>query len=426
MEQDWATLNQTSLLDPAMRQLVTEEVAAATGVRYHEPQYLELYLSNQLELEQSHVMFAELVRHAILAKGGRIEEMPTQCGEEQRQEIRAMAAIHHREECAQLARATFATSIELEASHRRLEAQRATEADKRGAFRRKVIHTYGLQNVPMVVPAGQAEDPTATQLLADFIHEHGSEQHLQQFVLFQAANHSLGLLEQRWVAKAHLQTEEHPLHSADKQTWKDVRLLRGLLWVVGFEHGGEAIAEKEAEARQCVEEDGDICSQDVISTDTVAARLGEPACLQWLTQNAAEVHARFGCQLSPTVKQTIACLRSVLQKAIGLDVVSAGRKRSRKKEGKRSASTSWQIGMSRRDEMLELAYAVRPHYAAPTPGEWDVAATVERMQPAFRWQKLTGEERPAHWAATAPHEQPPSPPPQPQQQQARKRKTPAS
>jgi hypothetical protein len=50
--------------------------------------------------------------------------------------------------------------------------------------------------------------------------------------------------------------------------------------------------------------------------------------------------------------------------------------------------------------MLELAFSAshryRPVYDKP---DWDVAATLQMCQPAFRWQLLTGVERPADWRA---------------------------
>src|SRR5690242_12872969 len=110
-----------------------------------------------------------------------------------------------------------------------------------------LIRKYGLRQVAMVVPAEQPEDPAAAQLLRDFLKAHGHEhEHVAKFARFQAANHSLHFLQQLWIAKAHLQTDEKPLHLPENETFKKVRLLRGLLWVVGFvcddTAGGEAAA----------------------------------------------------------------------------------------------------------------------------------------------------------------------------------------
>ena len=66
--------------------------------------------------------------------------------------------------------------------------------------------------------------------------------------------------------------------------------------------------------------------------------------------------------------------------------------------------TSWTLVSPQRDSLLELAYSdslrFQPVYAqaaGASSADWDVAATLDIHRPVFRWQALTGVERPAHW-----------------------------
>ena len=216
---------------------------------------------------------------------------------------------------------------------------------------------------------------------------------MQQFAWFQAAQRPLHRLRNEWVVKAHLHTSEQPLHSPDRDRYERMRLLRGLLRIAGLEKAPPPSGGREPEEP---EEPGDLCCQSTIDSDSVQARMELPAHQAWLEANAQQLQVQFGCQAPKDVTSLIMVLRSVLKKTVGLDLVTGPKKRVRQRteEGgdKRRAVSSWQIDPICRDTLLELAYSVAsrqmlPDYAAAP--EWDVASTVGRMQPAFRWQALT-------------------------------------
>jgi hypothetical protein len=150
------------------------------------------------------------------------------------------------------------------------------------------------------------------------------------------------------------------------------------------------------------EEEGDLCCLSTVDTIIVERSIAEPEATQWLHDNTKWIQSKFGCALRPpyAVTDVIRALRAAL-KHVGIPLTIASKKTIPDVNGGpvRTVS-SWTLASPSRDSMLELAFSAshryRPAYDKP---DWDVAATLQMCQPAFRWQLLTGVERPADWRA---------------------------
>jgi hypothetical protein len=142
---------------------MTDDVLQQTQIKYHSPEYVELYLYNRLEQEQSRAMFADLLYHAIHSNGGRIYEAMEESNEADRKQMEEDIAKFKREQeeqrCMQLAirKETYTSEVDQQESMHRLEAQQGTERDLRLAKRRDIVNTYLLQKVSMM------HEPTTTE-----------------------------------------------------------------------------------------------------------------------------------------------------------------------------------------------------------------------------------------------------------------------
>jgi hypothetical protein len=154
------------------------------------------------------------------------------------------------------------------------------------------------------------------------------------------------------------------------------------------------------------EDGGDLCCLESANTESVECSLSQADTCKWLDVNVPYIQRRFGCKLAAPyrVEDAVRALRAALKATIGLPLRATG-KTSRVFLDGRSPSTltSWSLVSLQRDSVLELAYAVwcsRPalfRVGCPLFVDWDVDATMKIHQPMFRWQMLTGVERPPDW-----------------------------
>jgi hypothetical protein len=361
IELNWAVINNLQLLDPARRELIAiqrPDGSQQLEARFREPSFVQLYIHNRLEHERSCVMFGELLQQAIIDQGGRIKWIESvEVFEADKQAIKSAANEQRKQMCQRLAESVFESSEEMDASQRRREAQEATEHDKMLARKHNLIRTYHLNQVSLIRDPG----PSA---FVDLIDRHGDEAHLTKFATFCLNNSSE--IEANCVFKAHMQTDRQPLLNSDVDVIRQIKLLRGMLWVVGFE--------------------GDICSTEHITTDSLSDRLEQADVREWLEENKMQLHAKFGggTGKETSVKECIRLLRAIVKDAVGLEVIKEKRIKRKKTEG-HTIVTTWGLDSQRRDELLELAYA-------GDSSRWE--AMIHRIKPDFHWQTLTGLEPP--------------------------------
>jgi hypothetical protein len=359
IELNWTVINNLQLLDPARRELIAiqrPDGSQQLEARFREPSFVQLYIHNRLEHERSCVMFGELLQQAIIDQGGRIQWLESaEVFEADKQAIKSAANEQRKHMCQQLAESVFESSEEMDASQRRREAQEATEHDKLLVRKQNLIRTYHLNRVSLIRDPG----PSA---FVDLIDRHGDEAHLTKFATFCLTN-STSEIEANCVFKTHMQTDRQPLLNSDVDVVRQIKLLRGMLWVVGFE--------------------GDICSTEHITTDSLSERLEQADIRGWLEENKMQLQAKFGGK-ETSVKECIRLLRAVLKDAVGLEVIKEKKTKRKTTEGQ-IVVTTWSLDSQRRDEMLELAYASDNR-------SWE--AIIHRIKPAFHWQTLTGLEPP--------------------------------
>ena len=255
-------------------------------------------------------------------------------------------------------------------------------------------------------PAPQTLSPSAAAAFAELIRHHGDS--TDQFKLFCKANGPLAALRQLWVRKADQCPGELPMQLIEWDNFETARLLKGLLRVAGFmaESHMSNGRNSESAATHEWEDAGDLCCLDTVDSDIVQFGASEPDARQWLDANAKWIQARFQCKMSSSypVADVVRALRAALKK-VGLALVRRDKKTKVCSDGGPPRTvTSWTLVSPQRDSLLELAYSdslrFRPVYAqaaGASSADWDVAATLDIHQPVFRWQALTGVERPAHW-----------------------------
>jgi hypothetical protein len=262
--------------------------------------------------------------------------------------------------------------------------------------------------VPLGAEHADAAASSFTATFAAFIREH---RETAQFQLFCRANEPLTVLWNRWKRKTMNCPGEPAMQLPEWNQFETVRLLKGLLRVACFMseqraepivRSREALQPAAVDPRWKFEEEGDLCCLSTVDTIVAERSIADPAATQWLHDNAKWIQSKFGCALRPpyAVTDVIRALRAAL-KHVGIPLTSAGKKTIPDVNGGpvRTVS-SWTLASPSRDSMLELAFSAshryRPAYDKP---DWDVAATLQMCQPAFRWQLLTGVERPADWRA---------------------------
>jgi hypothetical protein len=243
------------------------------------------------------------------------------------------------------------------------------------------------------------------RMLADFIRQHGESTH--QFKLFCKANGSLVKLYQLWEDKKTTNPRELPIQLPEYDDLEHSRLLKGLLRVMGFTRERPISHEPDAMASAAAiipnhmrfwEDGGDLCCIDSVDTDIVERSYSEPDASAWLDMNAQLILARFRCKIERPYQVTdvVRTVRAALKK-VGVNVMSAKRK-APCEEGPPRTVTSWTLVSPQRDSLLELAYSDSKRYRPRLDcSGWDVANSLESLQPAFRWQSLTGVNRPEHW-----------------------------
>jgi len=243
-------------------------------------------------------------------------------------------------------------------------------------------------------------------MLADFIREQGES--TAQFKLFCKANGSIVKLYQLWEHKKIINPHELPIQLPEYEDLEHSRLLKGLLRVMGFTRERPVSHEPDAMASAAAiipgqmrfwEDGGDLCCIDSVDTDIVERSYSEPDASAWLDRNAQKILTRFRCKIEHPrqVTDVVRTVRVAL-KQVGLTLMTGNKRKVPREDGPPRTVTSWTLVSPQRDSLLELAYSdskrFHPHWDCPG---WDVAGSLEILQPAFRWQSLTGVNRPEHW-----------------------------
>jgi len=262
--------------------------------------------------------------------------------------------------------------------------------------------------------AADQPDPSATAgrahaaTLADFIRNHGD--FTSQFKLFCKANGLVAELHQLWVNKIATCPRELHIQLQEYEDFECSRLLKGLLRVMGFTQecpvSRQPAQVPSASAADRVnqmfqwEDGGDLCCMDSVDTDIVERSCSEPDACDWLDRNAQKILTRFRCKIERPrqVADVVRTVRAAL-KTVGLTLSTGNKRQVPREDGPPRTVTSWTLVSPQRDSLLELAYSdskrFRPHWACSSG--WNVAASLDILQPAFRWQSLTGVNRPEHW-----------------------------